>query len=113
MDLARGAAQSRSGGKIERFSGKGGKMLEFWTFTMIEAYQEARLEEIQRQYSVRLVRPQRRWHVQRRRERLYQRLLRQTGNLLVRAGHGLQARYPRTVGTGCEACQPAVGEGKA
>jgi hypothetical protein len=80
-------------------------MLEFWTVTMIEAYQEARLEEIRRQYSVRLVRPRRR--------RLYQRLLLQIGELLVRAGRGLQERYPRTVSTGCEACQPAVGEGKA
>ncbi len=80
-------------------------MLEFWTVTMIEAYQEARLEEIQRQYSVRLVRSRRR--------RPHQRLLAQIGDLLVRAGHGLQARYPRTVATGCETCQPAVGQGKA
>jgi hypothetical protein len=86
-------------------SGKDGKMLKFWTVTMIEAYQEARLEEIQRQYSVRLVRPPRRG--------LYQRLLLQIGELLVRAGHGLQARYPRVVGAGSEACHPAVGEGKA
>ena len=78
-------------------------MIEFWTVTMIEAYQESRLEEIQRQYSVRLVRPRRR--------RLHQRLLLQTGDLLVRVGNGLQARYPRTISTGCETCQPAVGQG--
>ena len=87
-------------------------MLEFWTVTMIEAYQEARLEEIQRQYSVRLVRPRRRWHSPWR-HRPHQRLLAQIGDLLVRAGQGLQARYPRTVATGCETCQPAVGQGKA
>jgi hypothetical protein len=80
-------------------------MLEFWTVTMIEAYQEARLEEIQRQYSVRPVRPRRR--------RLHQRLLLQMGDLLVRAGKGLQARHPRAVDAGYEACRPAVGEGKA
>ena len=80
-------------------------MIEFWTVTMIEAYQESRLDEIQRPYSVRLVRPRRR--------RLHQQLLAQIGDLLVRAGHGLQARYPRTIGTGCETCQPAVGQGKA
>jgi hypothetical protein len=92
-------------------------MLEFWTVTMIEAYQEARLEEIQRQYSIRLVRPRRRWHSPWRhrphQRLLHQRLLAQIGDLLVRAGHGLQARYPRTVATGCETCQPAVGQGKA
>ena len=85
-------------------------MIEFWTVTMIEAYQEARLEEIQRQYSIRLVRPRRRRPHQR---LLHQRLLAQIGDLLVRAGQGLQARYPRTVATGCETCQPAVGQGKA
>lgn len=87
-------------------------MLEFWTVTMIEAYQEARLEEIQRQYWVRPVRPRRR-RLYLRRRRLHQRLLLQIGDLLVHAGNGLQARYPRAVDAGYEACRPAVGEGKA
>ena len=69
-------------------------MLKFWTVTMIEAYQEARLEEIQRQYSVRPVRPRRR--------RLHERLLLQFGKLLVRAGHGLQERYQQAVSAGGE-----------
>jgi hypothetical protein len=86
-------------------SGKDGKMLKFWTVTMVEAYREARLEEIPRQYSVRLVRS--------RRHRLYQHVLLRIGGLLVRAGHGLQARYPRAAGAGGEACHPVVGEGRA
>ena len=95
-------------------------MLEFWTAGMIEAYQQAKLDDIRRMndirrmYAVRPVGPgryrRRRLH---RRRRLYQRLLLQLGGVLVRAGQGLQARYAQTMSAGCEACQPAVGKGKA
>jgi hypothetical protein len=83
-------------------------MLKFWTVAMIEAYQQARLDDIRRQYYVRPV-----GAGLYRRRRLYQRLLLRLGGVLVRAGHGLQARYARTMSAGCEACQPAVGKGKA
>jgi hypothetical protein len=83
-------------------------MLEFWTAAMIEAYQQARMDDERRQYSVRPVGP----GLYRRRQ-LYERLLLQLGEVLVRAGQGLQARYAQTMSAGCEACQPAVGKGKA
>ena len=83
-------------------------MLEFWTVGMIEAYQQARLDDIRRTYAIRPVGPG-----LYRRRRLYERLLLQLGGVLVRAGHGLQARYAQTMSAGCEACQPAVGKGKA
>jgi hypothetical protein len=89
-------------------------MLEFWTAGMIEAYQQAKLDDIRRMGEIRLVGPgryrRRRLH---RRRRLYQRLLLQLGEGLVRAGQGLQARYAQTMSAGCEACQAAVGKGKA
>ncbi len=97
-------------------------MLEFWTVTMIEAYQQARMDDIRRmsdirrQYSVRPVGPglyRRRRMNDIRRQRLHQRLLLQLGGVLVRAGHGLQTRYAQTMSAGCEACQPAVGKGRA
>ena len=89
-------------------------MLEFWTVGMIEAYQQAKLDDIRRMNDIRRmgeIRPVGPGRYRRR--RLYQRLLLQLGEGLVRAGQGLQARYAQTMSAGCEACQPAVGKGKA
>jgi hypothetical protein len=105
---ARGAARRDPGQARSGPPGKDGTMLEFWTVGMIEAYQQARLDDVRRQYYVRPVGPG-----LYRRRRLYQQVLLRFGGVLVRAGRGLQARYAQTMSAGCEACQPAVGKGKA
>jgi hypothetical protein len=105
---ARGAARRDPGQARSGSPGKDGTMLEFWTVGMIEAYQQARLDDVRRQYYVRPVGPG-----LYRRRRLYQQVLLRLGGVLVRAGQGLQARYAQTMSAGCEACQPAVGKGKA
>ncbi len=80
-------------------------MYQPWTPTMIKAYHDARLEEMNKHHSLRIIRP--------RGSRLHERLLLRVGAFLVGAGQKLQERYQPGLGSSPDICQSTATKASA